>query len=253
VEQRDQGETCPVYGRRPPRPPRPHDRVRVGFITLRTCWAQRRIISSSGKRALILRMSPVFDCRPLVGLAVERLYRVLKELQRDGATQFDGSVDRRGDLFALWNLARTTPLRYSWNDSHTSKCLGRFGDGLSASARVGFGVRYGFSCCGLFLSVRLPLRPPVPRSHPPPSSSSACAAFASASRPSCPDADVPLLSSVRSSDRNTEACCAARSPRRPRCGLAEVWVAVGAAPWNKGLFQAVYSPLCRGTVLPPPL
>ena len=81
-------------------------------ITLRTCWAQRTgsFISSSGKRALILRMSPViahwvgalalepvFDCRPLVGLAVERLYRVLKELQRDGAAQFDGSVDRRGD------------------------------------------------------------------------------------------------------------------------------------------------------------
>ena len=210
-----------MYGRRPPRPPRPHDRVRVGFITLRTCWAQRSFISSSGKRALILRMSPVFDCRPLVGLAVERLYRVLKELQRDGATQFDGSVDRRGDLFALWNLARTTPLRYSWNDSHSSKFLGRFGDGLSASARVGFGVRYGFSCCGLFLSVRLPLRPPVPRSHPPPSSSSACAAFASASRPSCPDADVPLLSSVRSSDRKRVALRGARGgpgAGSPRCG-----------------------------------
>ena len=84
----------------------------------------------------------------------------------------------------------------------------------------------------------LPAPPPVPRSPLPPAP------------------PVPTLTSRSCLFRplqRSEACCAARSPRRPRCGLAEVWVAVGAAPWNKGLFQAVYSPLCRGTVAPPAL
>ena len=43
---------------RPPRPPRPHERMTGGF-RLRTYSAQRSSISSSGKRALILRTSPV--------------------------------------------------------------------------------------------------------------------------------------------------------------------------------------------------